>query len=569
VNRQQQHVGPWRQHGYSRRRLLKGSVYGGAGAFMLAALGCGGGDGDKASAPQSGTSTAGGQGQGVGISASPAARTGPITPTGKIIYAYQDAATYETANPLEYYAGGQDSFRFAVADYLLHWVAADAPADQLLVPALAVAMPEATPDRLQWTFKLKPEAKFHDGTPVTSEDVKYSWELSLDPKFRHVRRPEISLGLDRIETPDPQTAVFKLKTVWLDVLDRNPQWAIISKAHAAKVGLDAIAAGNVVAAGAFKEVRFEKGQFHEMTAVENHYRKTPFIKDFSLRRVVEPATRVAQLASGEADITIITPDLLPEVDGKIRGTRVLKFEHSSSAFLVFKDMTAVPKGQSPMHDKRVREALSLAVDRKSIVQKIYGGLYDMAGTMSTKWTPGFDNSIQIHQYNVDKAKALLKEAGYENGFETTYYAAAPLDDAVQAMIDMWKRINVKVNLNLSDAATYNNLILDKNRPGLYIQTTAGQVSASGYLTFLQKEGRYSHYDDPVMEDMVTRLSGEGDRAKRDDLWRQIQRKVADDMVYVEMWQVTTLVAVGPKVRRWVPRRGVTLGFSNYEHLELA
>lgn len=555
-----------RPAGLTRRRALQVTALGSANAFALAILGCGGGSDDKGS--QAGSSAT----QGVSVPSggqAAAAGTPQGPPTGKVTFAYDSNAVFENANPLEYYDGGQDNYRFAVADYLLHWADNDAPAETVVVPGLAQAMPESSPDKLTWTFKIRPGAKFHDGTPVTSEDVKYSWELSLDPKFRHVRRPEITLGLDKIETPDAQTAVFKLKNVWWDLIDRNPQWAIISKAHTEKVGLEAVGNGNVVAAGPFKLTRFEKTQAFDLTAVEGHYRKTPYIKDLQYRKVAEPATRVAQLATGEADLTNIMPDLIPELE-KVRGVRINKFPHSSNNMLVFKDIRSVPQGQSPFHDRRVREAMSLAIDRKTIVEKIYGGVYELSGSISTKWTPGYDASIPVNPYNVDKAKALLKEAGYENGLETTFHSlAVPPNLAIEPMIDMWKRINVKVNLNLLDGATWNAITQDKTKTGMYIQGTAGQLSGSGYLTFLQKDGRYSHYLDQAMEDMVTKLVTESDRPKRDEIWKQIQRKVADDMVYATLWQTTALIAVGPRIKVWNPRRGVVLGYSNYEHLQLA
>src|SRR3989442_6247956 len=261
------------------------------------------------------------------------------------------------------------------------------------------------------TFILRKGTKFHNGEPVTPQDVKWSYE-----SYRGAKADVFKKKTERVEIVDDRTVRFVFKEPFLDFAIlfgtanvAGPGWVVPEKYYK-QVGPDGFKQ-KPIGAGPYKLVRQEPGVKVEMEAFDGYYRPVN-VKQLVMVSVPEAATRVAMLERGEADIIYFVPGELINKVGELPGVTLAPVLSGSSwlEFPGFQD----PK--NPFHDKRVREAVSLAIDRRAHHPAGEGGL----GKPTGNW---INNDVQYGiewpevPTNVERAKLLLREAGYPNGFD--------------------------------------------------------------------------------------------------------------------------------------------------------
>ena len=181
-----------------------------------------------------------------------------------------------------------------------------------ILPGLAKSW-EVSNAGLTYTFKLDERARFHNGEPVTAEDVKYSLERMMRPELKQTFGGELKKYTKSIEVVDDHTLVIRLNDIYPAFLDRHAEyWGVGPKKYIESVG-DKGYQENPISCGPFKLVRFKFLEFIETEAVADHYRKPPHVKDFRLLFVPEHSTRMAMLKTGEVDIISLTATQLPEI----------------------------------------------------------------------------------------------------------------------------------------------------------------------------------------------------------------------------------------------------------------
>lgn len=289
------------------------------------------------------------------------------------------------------------------------------------------------PDGKTWTFKLRKGVQFQGGWgEFTSADVKTSFEL-IARKDSQSCATSIKDNLARVDAPDPYTAVIHLKTPD-GLLDKNlanlPCMPLIaSSKYIAAVG-EKQANQKPIGTGAWQMTNHVFGDRIEFQAVENHWRQTPYFKTLILKKVPEPTTRMAQLQTGQADIIDISLDAIKEV--KQRGLRVVTVPSGVWTAVTLggqfytpehkdKYNPSVPWAQPDAEKARkVRLAMNYAVDKDTLSKNILGGYLQPAGALAFyPEDPVTDPSWKPIPYDPNKAKQLLAEAGYPNGFQTT------------------------------------------------------------------------------------------------------------------------------------------------------
>src|SRR5499425_578697 len=285
-------------------------------------------------------------------------------------------------------------------------------------PALAEKFSVAN-DAKSATFTLRRGIKFHNGDPVTPQDVKFSYE-----NYRGAKADVFKKKTDRIEIVDDRTVRFVFKEPFLDFAIlfgtanvAAPGWVVPEKYYK-QVGPDGFKQ-KPIGAGPYKLVRHEPGVKIELEAFDGYYRPVN-VKQLVMVSGPEAATRVAMLERGEADIVYFVPGELINKVGKLPGV-VLAPVLSGSWWLEFPGFQD-PK--NPFRDKRVREAVSLAIDREAINDAESGGM----GRVSGNWiNDDVQYAIDWPKFprDIAKAKALMKEAGYPNGFNVDWVTPAP------------------------------------------------------------------------------------------------------------------------------------------------
>ncbi|HKC97161.1 MAG TPA: ABC transporter substrate-binding protein, partial [Methylomirabilota bacterium] len=269
------------------------------------------------------------------------------------------------------------------------------------------------------TFTLRKGLKFHNGDPVTPQDVKFSYE-----NYRGAKADVFKKKTERVEIVDDRTVRFVFKEPFLDFAIlfgtanvAGPGWVVPEKYYK-QVGADAFKQ-KPIGAGPYKVVRHEPGVQLEMEAFDGYYRPVN-VKQLVMVAVPEAATRVAMAERGEADIVYNIPGELINKVGKLPGITIAPV--LSATFFI--EFPGFQDAKNPFRDKRVREAVSLAVDRRAMNQAETAGM----GKTSGNW---INNdvlyAIEVPEYprNVEKAKQLLREAGYPNGFDVDWITPLP------------------------------------------------------------------------------------------------------------------------------------------------
>src|SRR5467141_1837997 len=278
-----------------------------------------------------------------------------------------------------------------------------------LTPSLAESF-SAAEDALTYDFVLRPGVKFHNGEPVTAEDVKFSFE-----RYRGSSSKMIKDAVAAVETPDARHIRFRLKEPWPDFLTyyasaTGAGW-IVPKKYVEKVGDDGFKKAPI-GAGPYRFVSFNPGVELIVEAYEQYWRKVPNVKRLVFRVIPDHATRLAALKRGDVDIVYL---ISGELAGEVKRTPglTLKAVFPSNHWLIFADQFD-PK--SPWHDKRVRLAANLAIDRQTLNNAATLGLSKITGSIVPS---SFDFYWPAPAYPYDPARArrLLADAGYANGFD--------------------------------------------------------------------------------------------------------------------------------------------------------
>ena len=283
-------------------------------------------------------------------------------------------------------------------------------------PSLAESW-SVSKDGLTYDFILRKGAKFHNGEPVTAEDVKFSYE-----RYKGAAAKSLKDRVAGVETPDPGRVRFRLKAPWPDFLTfytsaTGAGW-IVPKKYVEKIGDDGYKK-SPVGAGPYEFVSFTPGIELVLEAFEAYWRKTPSIKRLVFRVVPEDTTRLAMLKRGEADIAYSVRGALAEELVRTPGLKLATLVLPANQWLVFTDQWD-PK--SPWSDHRVRLAANLAIDRKAINQAETLGHSRMTGSMIPQEFE-FGWVAPLYPYDPAKAKQLLAEAGYPNGFDGGEYTS--------------------------------------------------------------------------------------------------------------------------------------------------
>lgn len=312
---------------------------------------------------------------------------------------------------------------------------------------------EMSPDARTWTFWLRQGIQFHDGTELTAEDAKWSLEQVIKPESVAAFAARLRDTFQEIQVPDPYTLVIRTKhpAIFLaqDLsMATGYEGAILPKRYYEQVGADGFAA-RAIGSGPYKWVKGIAGSLIQLEAVEKHWAEgVPKFKTVTYRVVPEESTRIAMIHTGEADIVGVSRERVPELQS--RGLKVFVKERGSVMGCYFHQQWE----EVPVADKRVRQALNLAINRAELIKFIFAGQAKsvaMYPVGSFAVTAGADASLQSYPYDPERARQLLKEAGYPNGFETTIYSYAREDvpemaRLVEAIAGYAARIGVKMQI---------------------------------------------------------------------------------------------------------------------------
>jgi peptide/nickel transport system substrate-binding protein len=426
--------------------------------------------------------------------------------------------------------------------YALHDAVVKPMPGNPMTPSLAESW-SASPDGLVYEFVLRKGVRFHNGDPVTAEDVKFSLE-----RYRGAAHRPLKDRVAAIETPDPGRVRIRLRQPWPDFMtfytDATGAGWVVPKKYVEKVGDDGFKKAPV-GAGPYKFVSFTPGVELVLEAFEGYWRKAPSVKRLILKAIPDESTRLAALKRGEVDIAYAVRGELAEQLRRTPGLTLKPVVGQATFWLYFTEQW---DAKSPWHDRRVRLAVNHAIDRQAINRA------ELLGFARVTWSiipSSFDFYWQPPGYAYDppKAKQLLAEAGYPNGFDAgDYFCDAAFTNVAEPMINYLRGAGIHAKLRPLERAAFFKGYSDKKHRGL-IQGASGAFgnAATRIEAFVAAGGAYAYGSYPDIDGLFREQAAEPDQKKREATLHRIQQLIHDKVLVAPIWLNAGLNGVGPRV----------------------
>ena len=370
---------------------------------------------------------------------------------------------------------------------------------------------EEAPDHLSWTYYIRDGVKFHDGSPVTLEDVKYSIETILDEK-NVIGPPNFKPYLKQVDIVQPNKIVVHLKLPWIFMPYMvspmaEGQCVILPKKYIESKGIPYFE-NHPIGTGPYKFMEKREGDFIKFVAQDSHWRVgKPKYKHLTFKLMPEEGTRDAALRAGEVDIiqTSVARAAKQEADGfPIRE----KTGHADINLVFLR----LYQPDNPLAKKEVRQALIYAIDKASILKHVLMGRGKLIGHTAYMFTTSLSRKdYPVTPYDPQKAKQLLAQAGYPNGF-TIYLYSFETGLSEQKLINetiagYWKAIGMDAKVLEMDYAAYRPIWLKQKDPaGPAAHTFVWPCKVAGSWAFLfgadTKTFQFSQVQDPELDASV-------------------------------------------------------------------
>ncbi len=435
-----------------------------------------------------------------------------------------------------------------------------------MVPQLAEAMPEVSADGLTYTFKLRQGIKFHDGTDFDAEAVKFNWQNLIDPAYGSRQTGRIAPLVKSIEVVDPYTVRVTFNKVYPDFMAEvayRTWWRINSPTAVKKLGKDyGSVTGGVVGTGPFKFKEWNAGDSIVLERNENYWDKdVPYLDGITYKVFKDPSVAVLNLKTNNLDFLFNLPfQFLKEVQS-LPNVKVMS--HGSGINeLIFLNTTL------PMfNDKRVRQALNLAIDRQAINDVLFSGLAEIPNGPFPSWHWAYAKDVPPPAYDPDKARSLLAEAGYGESnplkFELRTWTDPKLVDQASLVKGMWEKVGVQVEILPLDKAAFYDPILGKKDPAKYSKFQAGLSDFSGGFPDTASYAQYEYasggslnttsynepggYQNPEAQKLIEEADGTSDQEKAAAAYAKLAAILQEDVPQISILWLPNMNAVNTRV----------------------
>ncbi|GIW11441.1 MAG: ABC transporter substrate-binding protein [Dehalococcoidia bacterium] len=421
-----------------------------------------------------------------------------------------------------------------------------------IVPALAEAWRNV--DATTWEFTLAPNRKFHDGAPVTAEDVKYSFDRATNPDLR------LAI-LTRIGTVDKTTIVspstIRITTRGPDplLLKRVALVQIIPKAYVERIGANELA---VKAMGTGPYLQKEFNGTDRLVLERNPFSPTPGQPaQIIVRAVPEASARIAGLRTGEVDLVDNVP--LDQYETlKREGYQIINFNQGQSiGAFIFTTLAG-----EPTQSKLVRQAFNYAIDKEAIAKNIFKGLTQPTGQVVQRDTFGYNPNIRPYPYDPAKAKQLLAQAGYPNGFKIKIDVTLGTTAADQIFLLVQSQLReIGVDSTIEQSAD-SAFLLDR----WYGRTARAHIMTAGLLNSPAMDADFAltwfrgnepeparRYNNPEFDRYYLPSTTELDERKRLELLQKAIEVMYEDPPFLFMVDGVRLWGASPKLDNVLPR----------------
>ncbi len=413
-------------------------------------------------------------------------------------------------------------------------------------PAPVLATSWRQVNETTWEFKLRENVKFSNGEPFDAETVKYSIGRIQDPAEKS-RSFKYAASVERVEVVNPTTVNLITKApAPLIPLDMSQVYLVPPK-YTAQVGSQEFA-NKPIGTGPFKLVEWVKDDHATLEANPDYWGGKPKLDRVTFKSIPQAATRSAAVRTGQADVVfpLQTSDVnvLKDVSG-------IKVETSPSERLAY---IKLDQASDPiMKDVKVRQALNYAVDKNAIVEHVFQNYATvLQGQGISAQYFGFNPNVQAYPYDPDKAKQLLAEAGYPNGFSTVLWTSRgryQLDfETAQAVGGMLQKVGVNVEVKPLEWAVYIKDLTDKKLTPMVYAAWATYPDADPMFDVFLKGTSYTYTDIPQFDALVKQARATMDEKKRLELLRDAAKMQHDEAMAIFLVQPQNIYAVSDRVQ---------------------
>jgi peptide/nickel transport system substrate-binding protein len=405
-----------------------------------------------------------------------------------------------------------------------------------IVPALAESY-DLSEDGLTWTFHLRQGVKFHDGSDFDSADVVATFERARDKESGHTH-PEYYSAISEIAAPDAYTVVFTLSQPSRGLLYNlaRPDSIIYPPEKAETQRSEPIGTGP------FKFASYTEGSEVVLERNPDYYREgVPYLDKAVFKIIGDPNTRFAALQAG--DIDMIGVALSPEQYLQLADNPELKGTEGTATTEI---TVAMNNARAPFNDIRVRQAINLAIDKDTIVQGAFFGLGTVIGSHMSPSEPYYIDLSNTYPYDPVRAKELLAEAGYADGFTIHFELPEPYNierRSGEVVAQMLREVGINVELSVVEWGTWIQRIF---LGGDYDMTIIGH-SEPRDINVYANPGYYYHYDNPAIGDLLARAEAATSSEAETAAYREIAMVIAEDAVNVWLFSPPYLVAARQNV----------------------
>lgn len=430
-----------------------------------------------------------------------------------------------------------------------------------IVPELAESFTQVSPT--VYDFVIRQGVKFHDGSDMTVEDVKFTLDrLTVENAMGGQTSPRQSLmgPVESVEVIDERTVRIHLSEPWPILAAMLPNQQIVSKAFVEAVGHDGLAT-QTNGTGPFKLVDWRRGDSIILERFEGYYGGSADIEpvgEACVERVIfkfipENASRVAALLAGDVDIINELPPFSIEQVRNSPNADVMTVNGTRSFYIALNNQGDI------FDDVLVRRAVAHAIDRDLIIDRILDGNAVAINGILSPDAFGFKDGLTSYDYDPEQARALLAEAGYPDGIDVTLDVEGAFKDTAEAVASLLTRAGIRTTVQVGEGAQVNAKWRSHDEPkqGDMFFTSWGNGSLDPYDIFIPTHrtadrGNTAGYANPALDSLLDQASVELDFARRAELYHEAQDIIAADLPYVYLWLPQDIYGVSARLSGWKP-----------------
>jgi peptide/nickel transport system substrate-binding protein len=423
------------------------------------------------------------------------------------------------------------------------------------VPALAESW-EVSDDGTEYTFHLRQDVTFHNGEPFTADAVVFSWERGSQPGMEWADRWGRAESVEKVDDYTVKITTAEPDPLFLAILAEH--WGMVPPQYIAEVGDEGFNE-HPVGTGPFMFVEWVKGDRIEYQANPNYWDTgRPKVETLIFRSIPESSTRAAAIQTGEVDVvTRLSSEEAKTLLG-LPNVRVLRYPVDRAFYITFNNLTT-GVGQ-PTEDVQVRQAMNHAVDRQAIIDQLFDGYGRLSTGLITPVDLGHDGTLEPYAYDPDRARELLAEAGFADGFDIDFACPAGaytnFEEVCEAIVGYLAEVGINANLEIMESGQFWDLEAAKQLPPLFGDSwseRSGEALPRLIGALGGQEAAYSAWSEPTIDELLAEIGRTVDDEQRAALYGELQAYMLENPPFIHLYVPETFEALGVHVQDYKPR----------------